>query len=232
MNVTVGTLDMRRALIAVGPHADPDKDFPQLHRVRVDVAGEVTVSATNRYTVGLALVPVVDSDGEVDAFDLSPSDVSEILTVFPCRSKDDEAFDATLRFEVTSEHVTVTDISGLFPGKALVLPRYATEENFPRLEQVIAAKLTAKLSGRAEAADRLITSGQLLGLFGKAVKAYGQPLVIDPGGEAGAMLLTCGEAFVGLLMPQRPDESTTAQITGWHAAWLQRFQDRAPELTP
>ena len=23
-----------------------------------------------------------------------------------------------------------------------------------------------------------------------------------------------------------------AEITGWHAAWLQRFQDRAPELVP
>lgn len=229
MNITVDTADLRQALVAVAPHADPDQDFPQLHRIRLDIGPEnVTVSATNRYTVGHALVSIWENaDGELASFDLSPTDCKEILALFPGRHADSDQPQATVRLEVGTEHITITDVSGLFPGKALQLPRYPMEENFPDVANLIRVKLTVA----AQATERMITSGQMLGLFMKASKAYGHPLVIDPGGEAGAMLITCGESFVGLLMPVRPSEEETARIKGWHLDWLQRIADREPELT-
>lgn len=223
MKFTVGTADLRLALRAVAPHADPEADFPALHRVRLDLGGEnLTVSATNRYTIGHALVSVWgNDDGEVAAFDLSPTNIKEILVLFHGKAGDGDQPDNTVRLEVTDEHVTITDVSGLFEGKALQLPRYPMEENFPNVANLIRDKIT---SG-AQSAERLITSGQLLGLFMKAATAYGESLVIDPTGETGAMLITCGESFVGLLMPQRADEDVTAKINGWHADWIERLEE-------
>lgn len=225
--LVVGTADLRLALRAVTPHADPDPDFPQLHRVRLDVGPEnVTVSATNRYTVGHALVSVWEhEDGELGAFDLSLTNVKEILVLFHGKASDSDEPDNTVRLEVDDEHLTITDVSGLFPGKSLQLPRHPMEDNFPRVANMLAAKLAAS----AASAERLITSGKLLGLFMKASAAYGEPLVIDPAGEAGAMLITCGESFVGMLMPQRPDEEITAKINGWHAGWLRRIDALVPD---
>ena len=227
MKFTVGTADLRLALRSVVPHVDPDPDFPQLHRVRLDVGPEnVTVSATNRYTVGHALVSIWENlDGEMGPVDIAPVDVKEILVLFHGKANEGDEPDYTVRIEVTSEHLTITDVSGLFEGKALHLPRHPMEDNFPDVSTMIRDKITAE----PESAERLITSGKLLGLFMKAAAAYGEPLVIDPAGSTGAMLISCGESFVGMLMPQRADEETAAKINGWHADWLLRIADRTPE---
>ncbi|MGX7679095.1 hypothetical protein ACSMXN_09355 [Jatrophihabitans sp. DSM 45814] len=215
--VTVGTDDLRQALRAVSVHADPDPEFAQLHRVRLEIGSvNLTVTATNRYTVGHAIVSIEDGDGEVAKFDLSPQDVKEILGLFK-GSKDGQ--DEFLRLEVTDELLTVTDISGLFAGKALSLPRYATDDNFPNIEKLLHTKLTA---GTSES-DRIVTNGQLLGLFTAAAKAYSEALVIDTTPVGYSMVITCGESFLGLLTAIRPDEDLSLQIDGWHSAWLRRL---------
>ena len=220
MQFNVGTADLRRALKAVVPHAEPSNEVPTTHRVRVDVGPDhVTVSATQRYTIGHAVVWTLDFDGQTGMFDLSPQDVKEILTLFHGKKDKGDEPDYTVRIRVDAERVTITDVSGLFDGKALHLPRYPTDENYPNVVRIIQASL---LRGR-EAADRLITSGKLHGLFGAASTAYGMPLVWDPAGEKGTLLVTCGKDFLGMLMPIRPDEETTADIERWHADWLARI---------
>jgi hypothetical protein len=226
MKFTVETADLRAALQSVTPHADPLPEFAQLHRVRIDVGGEnVTVSATNRYTLAHALVSIWDNDdGEMGPVDLSPTNVKEILALFHGKTSSDDEPGDTVLIEVTDEHLTITDVSGLFPGKALKLPRHPMGDNFP----VVANLISASLIAESRSAERLITSGHLLGLFMKAATAYKQPLVIDPAGNTGAMLITCGESFIGMLVPQRSDEDTTARIKGWHTDWLIRIADLVP----
>lgn len=226
MRFTVGTGDLRLALKSVVPHVEPDPDMTKTHRVHVDVGPEnVTASATQGFTIGHALVSIEDNlDGELGAFDLTPTDVKEILVLFHGKAGSGDYPDDMVRVEVEEKHLTITDISGLFEGKALQLPRHPTEDNFPDIAEMIRSKLTT----RSKSAERLVTSGHLVALFTKAAAAYGEPLVIDPAGNTGAMLITCGESFIGLLMPQRADEDTTAKINGWHADWLLRIQDRAP----
>lgn len=228
MRFVVATVDFRLALKAVGPHVDPDADFAQLHRIRVDVGPvNVTVSATNRYTIGHALVSLWDNeDGEIGFFDVSPQDAKEILALFPGKKGDGDDIGDSLRIEVTSKHLIVTDISGLFAGKQLTLPRYQIEDNFPSIANLISAKL---LTG-GQGVDRLVANGDMVALFVQATKAYKEPLVIDPNGAAGAMLITCGESFIGVLMPIRPDDERIAQINAWHGAWIARFAEREPEL--
>ena len=222
-SITVGTDDLRLALRAVAPHADPADDFPPLHRIRLDVGPvNLTVSATQRYTVGHALVSIEDNhDGDLGHFDLSPQDVKEILALFKAGTPKDEHPDDKLRIDVTDKHVKVTDVAGLFDGKSLALPRYATETNFPKVAEMMAKSLARE----NKAAERLVTNGNLLGLFTHAAKAYGDHLVIDPSGNDGAMVVSCGESFLGLLMPVRPDDDVLDRINGWHADWLTRLGD-------
>lgn len=230
MKFGVSTVDLRLALRAVAPHVDPDKDATQLRRLRVEVGGEnVTVSATNGYTAALGLVSLWEhTDGEAGSFDLSPVNAKEILAVFKGKAGSEDEPGDQLLFEVTAKQITVTDISGLFPGKALTLPREPDEDNFPDVAALIAGMLR---SGHRRKTDRLVASGQLLGLFGKAATAYGEPLVIDPAAEGATILVSCGESFIGLLMPLKLDEARTAQIHGWHTDWLLRVQDRAETLS-
>lgn len=231
MKIAVDTKDLRAALRAVTPHAEPSTEIAKYHRVRIEVGpDDVTVSATNGYSAGHAVVDLVDNeDGELASFDLSPQQVGEILFVFkPAKSGgDDVAPDETLLLEADGEHVVVTDIGGLFPGKQLELPRYPDEDNFPDVQALIAGALLRE----SLATERLITSGKLLGLFLKASTAYGHPLVIDASGDAGILLISCGESFIGLLQPQRPDDERTAEIADWHRGWLKRIGERAPEMT-
>lgn len=223
-SITVETVDLRHALASVTPHASNDPDLPVLVRVRLEIGPEnLTVSATNRYTIGHAIVSVWDNaDGQVGVyFDLSPTDVREILALFRGKGSDDDGPSDQLMIDVDDEYIKVTDVSGLFPGKSLRLPKYPVDDNFPSVAKLIAQQLAAG----AEASERLVTNGKMLGLFMKAATAYEHPLVIEPAGQSKAMLITCGESFVGLLMPIKPDEEMTAAIKGWHFDWMRRFQD-------
>jgi hypothetical protein len=222
-SLTVETIDFRQALQAVTPHAGNDPELPVLMRVRLEVGPQnLTVSATQRYTLGHAIVTVWDNhDGELATFDLSPTDVKEILALFRGRPGDDDGPSNQLRLDVTDEHFKITDVSGLFEGKSLSLPRYPFDENFPKVTQLIAKQLTAP----AEGAEQLITNGKMLGLFMKAASAYEKALVIEPAGNSKAMMISCGESFIGILMPIKPDDDLAAEIKGWHLDWLMRLQD-------
>jgi hypothetical protein len=221
LNITVGTADLRAALRSVTPHAHPEPEATTLHRLRLDVGPEnMTVSATNLYTVGHAIVSIWDNaDSEVGT-------IKQVLALFHGKDADDEQPQDMLRIESDREHTTLTDVSGLLELTSLQLMRHPQGE-FPDVTKAIADKLTAK---KRRATERVITNSTMLGLFLKAAAAYKQPLVIDPSGSDGAMLISCGESFLGLLTPARLDEDMTAKINGWHADWLVRIDATNPEL--
>lgn len=253
--VTVGTADLRQALSSVAPHADPDPDFPPLHRIRLqgDQAGiNLTVTATNRYTAGHALVSVEDDSADEYAeepfrVDMSPTNVKEILTLFKGKAGAGDEPGDTLRLDVDDKHTRVTDTSGLFEGKALTLPRWPDETNFPDVPGLIARALARNddglagvtmtmtgdgdlFHGMAEALahkGRLVADGTKVALFAAAAKAYEQPLVIEPTGEGKALVISCGESFLGLLMPMRQDDEGDARHAAWRAAWLRRLPELA-----
>jgi len=226
--LTVGTLDLRQALTAVAVHATDDPDIPTFNRVRLEVGPvNLTVTATNGYTAGHALVSVIDNvDGEAGApFDLSPQDVKEVLALFRS-SKETEQSD-TLQLQVDDKHTTVTDVSGLFSGKSLVLPRLPLEGNFPDIEGLIGQHIADGFFGPFDG-DRLIADGRKLASFTKAAAAYGQPLVLEPcGTTAPRLIVLCGDSFIGLLTTMRPDdEDRAAQMREWRDAWRRRLPDK------
>ena len=121
---TVATGDFRRAIQSALLFAGKDPEIDMWHRVRLDV-GPVNVQAwaTNGYTAGLAIASVVDNgDGELATFDLAPAQVKDVLHLFPVDRK--HAEEQLLKVSlVGDEHVQVRDVSGLFPGKTVELPR-------------------------------------------------------------------------------------------------------------
>lgn len=220
---TVGLADVTAALTSVVAHADPDPDHTVLHRVHLALDPvNVTVTATNRYTAGLAIVSVEEHhDGTLDGVDLTPGDVKKVLALFkPGR----QAVDEMLRIDVTTGHVTFTDVSGLFPGQSLTLVRTADAENYPDVAQVVSAALSRP--SRA-ARDQIVAAGSLLRLFTVAARSYAAPLSIEPTGKS-ALLIACGESFLGLLMPMVLDAEATAEMGRWRRAW----RDRLPEPLP
>lgn len=232
MKFTVATSDLRAALRAVSPHACPHPELYALHRVRLIREADVYVAATDRFTMGLAVVSALDdyendaTDGELGHLDLSPQDVKEVLALFKGKGggSDDDP-DATLRIEVTDKHVRITDSSGFFDGKSLRLLRQPTAEDFPDLPHVLSRLLRKPAVGQA----RLNTHGEMVRRFSEASKAYGgAPLVLEPTGDTGAIVVSCGESFVGGLFPARLEPGDEVDIRKWRDNWLERLPDKMP----
>ncbi|WP_280454140.1 DNA translocase FtsK [Nocardia brasiliensis] len=225
-SITVGTADLRQALTAVGVHACTEDEMPSLHRLRLAVDSEnVTVTATDRFTAGLAVVSIWHGkDLERCAVDLLPEDVKRILTIFKA-GKDSGGADEPdymLRLDIEPEHLTVTDCSGMFDGRALKVPRLPADSG----ALCVIPKLIADQhdSGPTLLAD-MIVAGELLARFKAAANAYGAPIEIEAHSASRGLLMCCGESFLGLLMPQRRDPDD-------HRArdWAQGWDRRMPEI--
>ena len=222
-SLTLGTEDFRQALQSVAVHASSHASEEALHRVRCTVDTQnLTVTATNRYTAGMAIASIEDNhDGELSAFDLSPTDVKEILALFRGRKSSGEELGDTVRLDVDLEHFVITDTGGLFEGKSLTLPRQPHHGHFPDVPMLVSRTLGAE-PGRA---GRLVTNGVLVALFATAARAYGEQLVLEPTGDTSTLVVGCGESFLGLLMPVRPDDEQVARLDEWRRGWLQRLPE-------
>lgn len=229
--VTVGISDLRAALRSVVVHAGNDKEVPVLQRVRVTVQRDnLLVAATNRYTVGVAVVSAwnnaYDDDGVI--LDLMLPQVRELLAMFRAGGKtDDEAGDDDLRLRLTDRYLIATDVAGLFPGKEVTWPRSAVEETFPDLLAMTERLLLMAGAGRAKAVH---TNGQLLALFKTAATIYKEPVVIEhTKDQGGALVLSVGESFIGALMPIKPSDEQLSEQRTWRYGWHRRLGSVDPD---
>lgn len=225
MRFTVQTNDMRAALTSVAPHASRDKDDASLHRVRCELDDQnLTLTATNRYTAALGIVSVWElADGEVGTFDFSPTDCAELLALFKSAGSEEERGD-TLEIEVGRTEVSITDTGGLFNGKALRLPRLPHGLSFPPVTQAVAEAAHQPVEGTG----RWLVDAGLLALFAKAGRAYGKALSLTPT-KRRAQLVTCGDSFLGLIMPI-VSEDIDGQINTWMVDWFNRLPDPDPDV--
>ncbi|MDN4645378.1 hypothetical protein [Arthrobacter sp. PsM3] len=232
MILTVNTLDLRQALMSVIPHAADAKLSSALAVVHFTATdGMLHVTASNTVTLGHAVASVWDAEGltgEVndDAFNL-PTDVAkELLQIFKANGNqpEDEIGD-TLRITLKHDSITFLDVSGLFPGKEFKIPHEDDNDypiSFGRL--LIQAALSERVMP-----ERLVAAGRLVRLFAAASAAYGSPLVIEPTEDARRILISCGESFLGLLMPIRSEEGSTIanELNEWRAGWMHRLPEIA-----
>lgn len=203
---TANMQDLRQALRAAVLFAGKDPEVDMWHRVRLDVGPvNVQVWATNGYTAGLTIASIIDNgDGELDTFDLAPAQVKDVLNLFPVDRKhaDEQLLEVTLTGD---EHVTFRDVSGLFPGKTVELPRLPSldGEGDPVAKVPALLGKTVHATGRHHLDGVIVTNAEWVALFASAARIYGEPLTLTPYSEAtgrGRLLATAGESFVGVLM--------------------------------
>lgn len=210
MRLTINTADLRHALVSVQPHVHNDSStgLDVIHFMADD--GHVYVQATNTASAALAIVSVWESEGltgdpEEDSFDLDPTVVKELLSVFKAsKNQPEDEIGDSLQIHVTGKELTFTDISGLFPGKTYIVPNGNTSEMFPNLPRLFLEAVDAEKRVPA----RIMANGKLLQLFAHASASYKEPLAIEPTNLKTRMLITCGESFIGMLMPIKAEEGS------------------------
>lgn len=218
--------DLRHALAAVMPHVPSPKHDERLARVRLTPQSQnVELTATDRYTMGLALVSVLEyQEADVDVIDLSAADVGKILAVHTAPKKGVEAH---VRIQCDSSVVTVTDVSGLMDGESLILERTTSSDTFPDLRRAFAGTLRAGHVIDGE----MWFSGSLLHRFEAAQRVYGRALIVEPTKQRGSLIVRCGESFLGQIALIRPDEDDILQSKGWVESWATRITREVEAVT-
>ncbi|WP_104116954.1 hypothetical protein [Arthrobacter sp. B1805] len=236
MILDVNTLDLRKALQSVLPHAADD--VPAIAGVSITATVDnLYLTATNRYTIGHAIASVWDArrltgNPADDTFFISIETAKEILALFKSsgkKSDDEVGVGEAMRITVDDENLRFLDVAGLFPGKLLQIPREESEPFPVKWASVFLNSLRAN----KVLPERLATSGKYLRLFSSAAAAYGEPLVIEPT-EGSSILISCGESFLGLLMPVRASDETEVyrQIEAWRMGWAHRLPELAAAMPP
>ncbi|WP_069164888.1 hypothetical protein [Nocardia altamirensis] len=221
-SVTLGTADLRAALNAVRVHASTTSDS-DWHAIRLAVDDQnVTVTAGDRFTLGLSIVSVVDHDRQGPyVFELLPDDVAKVLGIFTA-GKESPASDAPeylVRIDTDDESVTVVDCSGMLDGRALKVPRLPTSTTLNAVPRII---IRAHSTGLVLLED-LVFQGEYVARFKAAATAYRETLTFEAHEGTKGLLVRCGESFLGALMPITVLPEHAARIGEWRDGWDRRL---------
>jgi hypothetical protein len=234
--VQVDTKDLRNALRAITPHAEPNKtgDLDEEHRVRLVLDEyQVNVYASNGSTAAYAVVPILKDSRKI-AFaaddgpiivDLTPRHCRLILAQFKAKAVDPEGVDqvAALRVLAEGEGLEVADVSGLFAGESIRFPGVGVSDRFPDVRGILTRALAA---ASGEPSPKPLTAdGDTLALFRSASKVYGQPLTIEPTGtpESRGFVVLCGPWFLGTISSRHQDDDSLRKRDAARVGWLQRL---------
>lgn len=226
VDVLVGTAEMRAALSSVLAHAGGDPELPELHKVVCEVSAELlTWWATDTLSAGLAVHEVHSHQAEgLGRFAVLPADAKKLLAIFKAgkESADDPQY--ITQIEVTPEHVTVTDQSGLIAGRRFRIPQvYAAESAGPAVD-----RLCGTLHRQASTwADEHAFNGEVLARFKAAAGAFHEPIQVGAVARSRSLLVRCGPNFLGALMSTQPTEQVEKERAAWRSEWDTRLPEPA-----
>lgn len=231
MSITVGMADFRAALGAVKVHACNDPEVPALTRVRLTIADEhLIVSATDRFTGAIAAVSLEEAPPKGVAgsvVELLPADVASIRAIHKPGKEEGETPEYLVRIEIGTKLATVTDCSGMLDGRSLrvpILPRQDALDQLPIL-------LAQTLGSEPVLLEDMTFGGTFVQRFTTAASTYHEPLVFESRAGHRSILIRCGEAFLGLLMPRTPDEDEITRRKEWATSWDYRLVGMLTERT-
>lgn len=210
-DLTVPWVPFRRALCAVLPHAAKDREesLPPLIRVRIYARPDrVYVTATDRFTVALALVePLVPPDEE-HHLDLHPDEVRKILAVFPERK---DELDYTLQLVASTEQLEIRDISGMVDGERLAVNLLPVSEDFPDLPRALARYTHYEPVETSQPSFPL----EFLTRFKAALKCWDADRVRLSMIGLSSGLVVVGDTFVGAITGVSESDEIEIQRTAW-----------------
>lgn len=234
--VQVDTRDLRNALRAVVPHAEPNRtgDLEDEHRVRLVLDKQhVNVLASNGSTAAMAIASI-EEDTRRERFavddgplivDVTPRQIRLILQQFKAKKNDPEGVEqiAALRVLGGGEGLEVADVSGLFAGESIRFPAVGISEKFPDVVGII-TKALANASA-SPSPKPLTADGATVALFKAASTVYEQPLSIEPVGspDSRGFLVSCGESFLGVISSRHQDDDSLQRRDGWRQGWIRRL---------
>lgn len=225
--VTVGTNDLRHALVSVSRHASAIPEITSIHRVRLEITRtHVYVVATDRFSAALARVSVIaPAAPNAGRIDLTPENVKEIIAVFkPSKEKDDEPEWLT-QIETDDTHVILTDVSGMIDGKSIAFVRTPVDDGFPSID----ISISRALAGEPVWLENVHVDGSRIALFESASRQYNKPLTIESRSGTSGLVISCGSSFLGLCMPNRTDEEIDAATKAAWQSWRETLPDpRSP----
>lgn len=237
VQLLVPTGDLLQALKAVTPFGLADID--SLDRVRLTAEDHVTyVQAADGYSAALALVSTsalsrpVGHEGSVE-FDLTLDQARLIPAVFKLPKDKDEAMQAELRFDVTSEHVTVVDAGGMIDGQELILPRAPTTAAAPRVLRLLATRIHSAPAPHRDHPP-VLPAGHL-SLLVAAARVYKSDVTLEhiaptKKGVRGTVLARVGESFLAQVVDVVLADAVAAERGEWAQRWRTRLKD-VPRLT-
>lgn len=226
---TIRRGDFTAALAALLPHAG--SEFPY-GLVRFTPADERLFAwAVNGFTLGTASIKLYDHlDAGADVFDVPVDAVGDLLQVFratgPAEVRAMAENDA-LRVEVTTDHVTVTEVGEILDGESLqVVPvQRPSEDNYPDVPSVLARLLDAPPS--PDCAQ--IAPDRVKG-FLAAGKAYGNLVMIRRGERA--LVFQAGPLFIGAAMADRLEDKDVEHIDATSTRWSDLLRSYARTRQP
>lgn len=214
----------RAALRAVKPHMARDPELPSLARVVLYASHEeLLVAASDRYTLGVAVVPVLGLTcpaGDVSPVALTASEVTEMLGLFT-PPKDEEG---ELTIRVTEKAMKVTDTGGMFAGKEGRWPRTLTDDG-PDL-----AGMMARFAHPAPLKDSLHVSVEFLSRFKVLDQVVGPEVHLTGAQGTPAVLVGSGDFFLGMVMPwTTSSDSAQDKWASWHQVFAGIDTSDAPD---
>lgn len=210
-DLTVPWVPFRRALCAVLPHAAKDREesLPPLIRVRIYARPDrVYVTATDRFTVALALVEPLVPPAEEHHLDLHPEEVRKILAVFPERK---DELDYTLQLVTSTEQLEVRDISGMVDGERLAVNLLPVSEDFPDLPRALARYTHYEPVETSQPSFPL----EFLTRFKAALKCWDADRVRLSMIGLSSGLVVVGDTFVGAITGVSEGDEIEMQRTAW-----------------
>lgn len=223
VTLEVSLPEFRKAITAVTPHAEPTKtgdEISHMSRVRLTAAkNELLVAAGNSITTALAAVPIEEDsraerfaadDGVFDC-DVTPGFLRTVLHAFKVAGDSASGEDQFAQLRFTTEAITITDVSGLFPGREMTEPLLPRSTQFPGIVGALSEALAQV--GTTQVAKPLVANGAALGLFRAAAVAYNRPLQFEGTGtaEARGFVVLCGSQFIGVVSSRHNDDDSLAK---------------------
>jgi hypothetical protein len=219
--VKVPIRQLRAALTAVVPHAEPTKtrdEVSPLSRVRLLLGkSELLVMAMSERTVALAACEIVEdtrgerfaADDGVFAVDVEPGIVRSVLQAYKAPKVGVGADDPLAAITVEEgPYWRIEDEDGLIPGLATTYPRIPLTDRLPDIPRHLGDAL--RQASASPGVRPLVTDDPVLRLFAKASAAYSRTVTAEPIGGEGrrGWLVWCGPSFIGLLASDSGGEDT------------------------
>uniref|UniRef100_UPI000B133762 DNA translocase FtsK n=1 Tax=Nocardia pseudovaccinii TaxID=189540 RepID=UPI000B133762 len=154
--------------------------------------------------------------------DIAPSDIKNILAIFTAGKEKSDTPEYELRLDITNNRITITDCSGLIDGHALTVPRMPTDGG---TLCTIPGLIARQHGSDATRLTDMSVGGEMMARFSAASNAYGQALDIEAHSASRALLIRCGESFLGLMMPRQLLDRDRDERREWSTGWDQRLPD-------